>query len=82
MMFSEKLALECKLLESRILSYSLCLEHSTLTVKLQAHTIATATGDPNIDCALHHSSRKHRILNPLSEARDRTCDLMDTSWVH
>uniref|UniRef100_A0A8D0ZDY0 C2 DOCK-type domain-containing protein n=1 Tax=Sus scrofa TaxID=9823 RepID=A0A8D0ZDY0_PIG len=28
-------------------------------------------------CNLHHSSRQHWILNPLSEARDRTCILMD-----
>ena len=30
---------------------------------------------------LHHSSQQHRILNPLSKARDRTGILMDTSWV-
>ena len=30
-------------------------------------------------CNLHHSSRKCWILNPLSEARDQTCVLMDTS---
>ena len=26
--------------------------------------------------------RKYKIINPLSEARDGTCILMDTSWVH
>ena len=31
---------------------------------------------------IHHSSRQHQILNPLSQARDRTCILMDTSRVH
>ena len=36
---------------------------------------ATAAG-------LHHSSRQCWIHNPLSGARDRTCILMDTSWVH
>ena len=30
---------------------------------------------------LHHSSRQHQILNPLSKARDRTCILMDPSQV-
>ena len=30
---------------------------------------------------LHPSSQQHRILNPLSEARDRTHILMDTSQV-
>ena len=32
-------------------------------------------------CDLYHSSRQHQILNPLSETRDQTCILMDTSWV-
>ena len=27
-------------------------------------------------CDLHHSSRQHQILNPLSEARDRTRSIM------
>ena len=29
-------------------------------------------------CNLHHSSRQHRILNPLSKARDWTLVLMDS----
>ena len=32
-------------------------------------------------CNLHHSSRQFQILNPLSEARDWTCILMDTSQI-
>ena len=32
--------------------------------------------------SLHHSSWQHRILNPLSEARDQTHILMDTNQVH
>ena len=32
-------------------------------------------------CNLHHGSRQHQILNPLSEAGDCTCILMDTSQV-
>ena len=35
--------------------------------------------DPSHTCDLHHSSWQHQILNPLGEARDRTCILMDTS---
>ena len=30
----------------------------------------------------HHSSLQHWILNPMSEARDWTHLLMDTSWAH
>ena len=45
---------------------------------------ATATARPDLShvCDLSRSSGKHRILNPLSKARDRTRILTDTSWVH
>ena len=33
-------------------------------------------------CDVHHSSRQHRMLNPLSEARDWIHILMDTSHIH
>ena len=32
-------------------------------------------------CSLHHSSRQHRIINPLIEARDGTSVLMDASQI-
>ena len=32
-------------------------------------------------CDLHHGSWQCQILNPLSETRDQTCNLMDTSWI-
>ena len=38
--------------------------------------------DPSRGCDLHHSSWQYWILNTLSEARDQTQDLVDTSWVH
>ena len=38
--------------------------------------------DPNRICDLHHSSRPRRILNPLGEARHRTCNLMVPSQIH
>ena len=41
-------------------------------LQLPAYTTATVTRDPSHVCNLHHSLRQHRILNPLSEARDRT----------
>ena len=52
-----------------------------LELQLPVYTTAIATPDPRRVCDLHHSSRQHRILNPLSKARDRTCILMDASRV-
>ena len=37
--------------------------------------------DPSHVCDLHHSLRQCWILNTLSEARDRTCILMDSSQI-
>ena len=34
-----------------------------------------------VAASLHHSSWQHQILNSLSEARDQTCILMDTSRI-
>ena len=47
-----------------------------------AYTIATATPDLGHVCNLHHSPRRCCILTPLSEARDRTHNLMVPSWIH
>ena len=47
----------------------------------QVPAYATAMPDPSPVCDLHHSSQQRQILDPLSEARDGTCILMDTSWV-
>ena len=49
--------------------------------QLPAYTTATATPDLSHVCNPHHSSRQCPILNPLSEAKDRTRVLMDTSRV-
>ena len=46
-----------------------------------ATATVTATRDPSRVCNLQHSSPQHQILNPLSEARDSTGILMDTSQV-
>ena len=43
---------------------------------------ATATGDPSGVYNPHHSSPQHQILNPLSQARDRTHVLTDASQFH
>ena len=62
------------------------VEASRLGVKLELQLLAciTATGtpDPSCICYLHHSSWQHWMLNTLSEARDWTRILMDTSRVH
>ena len=52
-----------------------------LEVQLPAYATATAMRDPSHVCDLHHSSPQCRIPDPLSEARDRTCVLMDTSRI-
>ena len=52
-----------------------------LKLQLLAYTTATARQDLICGFSLHHSSRQRCILNPLSEARDRTCTLMDTSQI-
>lgn len=45
--------------------------------QLQASARATATPDLSNVCDLHHSSQPRRVPNPLGEARDQTCILMD-----
>ena len=52
-----------------------------LELQLQAFATATAMPDLSHICDLHQSLQQHWILNPLSEARDQTCILMDISWV-
>jgi len=49
-------------------------------LQLLAYATATATPDPRHICD-YHSSQQCWILNPLSEARDRMCVLMDVSQV-
>ena len=59
------------------------MEVPRLRVELElAYTTATAMHDLNCLCNLHHSWQQHQILNPLSEARDWTCVLMDTNQIH
>ena len=40
-----------------------------------------STRDPSRVCDLHHSSWQHRILNPVSKAREWTHILMDASRI-
>ena len=50
-------------------------------LQLLVYTTATAIPDLSHTCDLFHRSQQHRILNPLSEARDPTHILLDTSRV-
>ena len=51
-------------------------------LQMLAYTKATETQDLSRVFDLHHSSQQHQIFNPLSKARDQTCVLTDTGWVH
>ena len=51
-------------------------------LQLTAYTTATETWDPSCICDLYHSSRQRQILNLLSEARDRSWNLMVPSRIH
>ena len=50
-------------------------------LQLLACTTGTATQKPSCVYNLHHSLQQRGILNPLNEARDRTCVLMDINQI-
>ena len=50
-------------------------------LQLPAYTTATATWDLSNVCDLHHSSWQCWIFNPLSGARDGTCNFMVPSQI-
>ena len=52
-----------------------------LELQLLVYATATAMQDLSHVCDLHHSSWQYQIADPLSEARDQTLILMDTSWI-
>ena len=52
-----------------------------LELQLLAYTTATVTQDPSPVCDLCCSLQQHWILNPLSKARDRTCNPMVPSQI-
>ena len=52
-----------------------------LELQLPAYTTAKAMRDLSHICDLHHSAWQCWILNPLNEARDQTCVLMDAGHI-
>ena len=63
---------------------SLHMEVPRLGAELElqlAYTTAVAVQDPSHVCDLHHSSQQHWIPDLLSEAREWTCIIMDTSRI-
>ena len=52
-----------------------------LELQLPVYTTAIVTQYPSCVCDLHHSSQQCLIFNTLRKASDRTCILMDPSWI-
>ena len=52
-----------------------------LELQLLAYVTTTAMQDPSCTCNQHHTSGQRQLLNPLSEARDRTLFLMDLGQI-
>ena len=50
-------------------------------VRAAAASLRQSHSNSGYEPRLHHSSRQHRILNPVGEARDWTRTLMDASRV-
>ena len=62
-------------------SHSHSHSHAGSQPRLRPTPQLTAILDLSCIRDLHHSSQQHQILNPLIEARDRTCNLMVPSWI-
>ena len=52
-----------------------------LELQLPTYTTATAMQDPSRVCDLHCSLWQRWIVDPLSEAKDQTHNLMVPSWI-
>ena len=50
-------------------------------LQLLAYSTATAMQDQSHNFELHHGPQQCCICNPLSEARDLPCILMDPNWI-
>ena len=52
-----------------------------LELQLPAYKAATKMPDLSCVCVLSHGSRQYWLLNPRSDARDQTQNLMVPSWI-
>ena len=73
--------LRCHFLVFFLGSHPKYLDVSRLGVKLELKLLAYTTGTAVPDWNRVFSSQQIWILNPLSEARDRTRILTDTTWL-
>ena len=64
-----------------LLFRAICAAHGSSLARGWIRAVATTTEDLSHICDLHHSSRQHQLLKPLSKAWARTCILMDTSQI-
>ena len=64
-----------------LVAYGSSQARGPIRAKLPGYTTATGTWDLSHDYDLHHSSQQHWIPNPLSQARDQTHILTDTSQI-
>ena len=61
-------------------AYGSSLARGRIEAAAEAYTTATETMDLSHTCKLHFSLQQCWILNPLSEAKDRTHILTETMW--
>ena len=69
------------LLRATLVAYGSSKARVWIRAMAPAYATETTTTDPSCVYDVHHSLWQHQILNPLSEARDKTRNLMDSCWV-
>ena len=84
----QRLIMRRSQLEFVFCSLGLHLQHMEVSrlggeskLQLPNYTTGTAVQDPSLICNPQHSSWQSQIPDPLSQARNQTQILMDTSWI-